>query len=69
MTSAPESGKANAAVCKVIAEGLGVPKSAVTVARGATSRHKIVDVLGADDAGVELVFGSPEADRSAPTDG
>lgn len=43
MVTAPaEGGRANAAVCIVLARALGVPKSAVRVVRGETSRHKQV---------------------------
>lgn len=44
VTVAPDRGQANAAVCRTVAEALGVPKSAVTVVRGATSRHKLLEV-------------------------
>ena len=52
VTTAPDEGKANKAVCRVLAELFGVPKSAVSVTRGATSRHKMVQVqgIGADAA-------------------
>lgn len=40
VTAVPEDGKANAAVIKLLAHALGVPKSALTLARGATSRDK-----------------------------
>ena len=41
----PVEGKANAAVCALIAEAYGVPKSRVTVVRGARSREKVVRVV------------------------
>jgi uncharacterized protein len=41
----PVDGKANAAVCALIAEAYGVPKSRVTVVRGAHSREKVVRVV------------------------
>ena len=41
----PVDGKANAAVCALIAEAYGVPKSRVTVVRGARSREKVVRVV------------------------
>jgi len=65
VSAPPESGKANAAACKVIARALGVPKSAVCVVRGMTSRHKRVLVEGVDDGDVMRLFGSPEDDASA----
>lgn len=46
VTAPPDDGKANAAVCKLIAKSLGVPKSAVEVSRGHTSRHKALDIEG-----------------------
>lgn len=46
VTAPPDDGKANAAVCRVVAGALGVPKSAVGIARGATSRHKMLSVDG-----------------------
>lgn len=43
---APEDGKANAALIALLAKTLGVAKSAVSIAAGATSRLKTVDVGG-----------------------
>lgn len=49
--SAPaERGKANAALCVLLAKSLGLPKSAVTVQSGQTSAHKQVLLCGAGDA-------------------
>ena len=42
----PDEGKANKAVCALLAKFLGVPKSAVSVAAGHTSRHKRLEVSG-----------------------
>lgn len=41
VTAPPENGKANAAVVKLLAKSLGVPKSRLTLLRGATSRDKV----------------------------
>jgi len=41
VTAAPENGKANAAVAKLLAAALGVPKSSLTLIRGATARDKV----------------------------
>ena len=56
VTAAPDEGKANKAVCRVLAELFGVPRTAVSVTRGATSRHKMVEVAGvaADEAAALL---------------
>jgi uncharacterized protein len=59
VTSAPEEGKANAAVCRVLAAALGVPRSSVKVVRGHTSRHKLAEVDGVDADTVHGVFGQP----------
>lgn len=40
VTAPPDGGKANKAVCKLVAEALGVPKSRVEVASGHTARRK-----------------------------
>lgn len=40
VTAPPDGGKANRAVCKVVASSLGVPKTAVSVTAGRTSRRK-----------------------------
>ena len=41
VTAAPENGKANMAVRVLLAEALGVPKSAVVLLRGKTDRDKV----------------------------
>lgn len=40
VTAPPDNGKANKALCKLIASELGIAKSKVEVAQGKTSRHK-----------------------------
>jgi uncharacterized protein (TIGR00251 family) len=41
VTAAPVKGKANAAVLKLLARALGVPKSRLTLIRGQTGRDKL----------------------------
>ena len=41
-----EKGRANEAVCALIAEALGVPRSAVIVERGHASREKMLAIEG-----------------------
>jgi uncharacterized protein len=50
VTAAPEDGRANAAVCALVAKALGVPKGAVRIVRGDSSRDKVLEVVGADEA-------------------
>ncbi|QQA44879.1 DUF167 domain-containing protein [Pelagovum pacificum] len=42
VTVSPEGGKANDAVIRQLAKALGVPKTALTLVRGAASRDKVV---------------------------
>lgn len=46
VTAVPEDGKANAALLKLLAKTWKLPKTSLTVASGATSRHKVVHVAG-----------------------
>ena len=46
VAAAPTDGAANAALCELIAKQLGVAKSAVSLERGAASRHKLARVRG-----------------------
>ena len=48
VTAAPEKGKANAAIEKVVAAALGVRKSQVRVVAGHTSRDKTLEIDGVD---------------------
>lgn len=58
---APGAGKATAAVRATVARALGVPVSYVRLKRGATSRHKLLELEDVDEARVREVFGSPDA--------
>lgn len=49
VTAAPEDGKANKAVIALLAKRLKLPKSAIDIASGETSRHKTLLIDG-DDA-------------------
>jgi uncharacterized protein len=46
VSEAAEGGRANRAACAMLAEALGLPRSAVTVHLGQTSREKILHVQG-----------------------
>lgn len=53
----PEGGKANAAVEKLIAKWLGVPKSAVRVVTGGKTRLKGLDIDGPPELVAKLAEG------------
>ena len=55
LAAPPVDGKANAALLAFIAERLWVPKSAVTLKSGQTSRRKVVEVAGASAEVVRLL--------------
>lgn len=50
VTAPPVDGKANRALCKLIAKHVGVAPSRVSVVRGEKSREKLVRVEGMDEA-------------------
>jgi uncharacterized protein (TIGR00251 family) len=45
ITAAPEKGKANAAVCDLLAEEFKVARKNVRITRGETSHHKHVSIV------------------------
>nr|WP_245215452.1 DUF167 domain-containing protein [Pararoseomonas baculiformis] len=48
VNEAPEDGRANRAICALLAQALEVPPSRVSVTSGAASREKTVLVAGGD---------------------
>ena len=46
ITAAPVDGAANAALITLLAERLDLPKRSISVVRGATSRQKVVEIVG-----------------------
>lgn len=55
----PDGGRANAAVCKLLAQRLGVSVSSVAIVRGGSSRHKLVAVDGVGAVALAETFGLP----------
>ncbi len=51
----PEKGKANAALEKLVAKWLGVPRGTVSVTAGGTSRLKTVAIAG-DPGAIEAIL-------------
>ncbi len=61
VTAPPAEGKANAALERLLAGAVGVPKSAVRVVSGTRAREKTVAIEGAsrEDVGSRLRAGGP----------
>jgi uncharacterized protein (TIGR00251 family) len=57
VTAPPVDGRANAALERAVAKALGVPRSTVSVVRGARSREKTVRIEGLDADGLRERLG------------
>ena len=55
----PVDGKANAALCAFVADAAGLPKRAVSVVGGETSRSKTLFAAGADPAALAAALQPP----------
>jgi uncharacterized protein len=62
VSAPPLDGKANAALCRMLAKALAVPRTTVTVVRGQTARDKVVRVDGLDAADALQRLGLAERD-------
>ncbi len=49
VTAVPESGKANAAVIKLLAKSWNLPKTDFKIVRGMTDRRKLINIKGESD--------------------
>ena len=56
VTAPPVDGKANAALCRLIAKKAGVAPSRVEIVRGHTAREKVVRVEGLDVAALRAAL-------------
>ncbi len=54
VSEAPEAGRANQAVVRLVAESLGVSTAQVVVAQGAGSRSKTLEIEGLDQNEVKV---------------
>ena len=57
VAAAPEAGKANAAICAVVAAALGIKARQVQVVAGHGSAEKVLEVLGMEAAEVSRRLG------------
>ena len=57
VTAPALEGRANRAVCRVVADRLGIAPSQVTIVRGERSRDKVLDVRGIDQETADAALG------------
>ena len=57
VTAPPEKGRANEAVVSLLAERLGLPADAVSVASGHSSASKTIAINGMDDEAIKKALG------------
>ena len=57
VTARPVDGKANEALCRLIAKAAGVPPSRVSVVRGHSARDKVVRVEGISTDALRAALG------------
>jgi uncharacterized protein len=57
VTAPPVDGKANDALCRLLAKRAGVAPSSVRVVRGQGSRDKVVEVAGVDERALRGALG------------
>ena len=62
VTEAPERGRANEAVLRLLAETLALPRTALTLVSGHGGREKIVELTGMGPALIERRLASATAD-------
>jgi uncharacterized protein (TIGR00251 family) len=59
VSAAPVEGRANRALCRLIARHAGVAPSAVEIASGERSRAKLLRIHGIEQRDAERLFGEP----------
>jgi len=57
VTAPAREGRANAAVCRLVAKRVGVAPRQVTIIRGERARDKLLEVGGIDQAAAEAALG------------
>jgi uncharacterized protein (TIGR00251 family) len=57
VTAPPVDGKANAALCALVARAAGVPARNVEIVRGHASRDKVVEVAGMGENALRAALG------------
>jgi uncharacterized protein (TIGR00251 family) len=57
VTAPPVEGKANAAVCRLVAARLGLAPGRIAVVRGASSRDKLIEIDGIEAGELRRLLG------------
>ena len=57
VTAPAHDGRANKALCRLVAKRLGIAPSNLAIVRGARSREKLIRVEGMDQAAVDAKLG------------
>jgi uncharacterized protein len=68
VTAAPEQGRANDAVLRLLADALSLPRDALTIVSGHGGRDKIVELTGVGPALIERRLSSASASDRARKD-
>ena len=63
VSAPPVDGKANLALCELLAKRLGIAKSTVRVVKGQTARDKLVSIEGFDRDSALMALGVDQPDR------
>jgi uncharacterized protein YggU (UPF0235/DUF167 family) len=63
VAAAPEDGKANEAVLRLLARRLALPRRRIELVSGQSSRDKIVELTGIDEAEAERRLGAAQEGR------
>ncbi len=50
ITAPPVDGEANKELISFLSDNLDIPKRNLTIVKGDSGRHKVVDILGVDEA-------------------
>ncbi len=62
----PEKGRANDAVLRLLAGHLGLPRTRLSIVRGAASRDKLVEVAGLSQDELRTLLGLSAPQRPSP---
>jgi uncharacterized protein len=65
VSAPPVDGRANRALCRLVARRLQVAPSQVAIVRGERARDKLLEVAGLDARALERALRSPDGERAS----